>query len=556
MKQYTVVIALAMTCWMGLLQPVTASTYLPVNHPVYDFLERMETRGVLPLSHLGIRPTTRTYAARLLSRVYAEKEQLSETDREELNHLLEEFRYDLPQDFLIEFSKIDSSPVSHLPDCMQFLYSNRQNLYSSVSEDVTLFFDPIFIWSTTRRDSNINPENNRINVAGNGFVLRGTVGEHVGFYVDVCDSKEWGSRTYNGIPKSPGIGWFAQKGDHAEYDETRAYLTYENGPFVISYGRGENIWGRAKSGSLALSDNSPPFDQFRFEASFWKLRFMYVLGEIKQYPQISKIVYAEQVDTNHFVASQKYITAHRIEINLCKNLSLGLYESVIFGDRFDFSYANPVTFLRGAEHYNRDHDNAAMGADFQYIFRTMSVYGEFFIDDITTKKIGTDWWGNKFAYQAGLFIVEPLGLPGIDHRVEYTKIKPWVYTHKYPINSYAHYGDAIGYFSGPNSDVLFVESRKRFSRRLEVKLVYTRYRHGRNYPDLNIGGDISLGQIGEGIISSYFLNGIKSETIDVSIGFSFEIIRNLLLKGDYMLEYNHDEITNIITCSLALNGTE
>jgi hypothetical protein len=382
------------------------------------------------------------------------------------------------------------------------------------------------------------------------------VGEHVGFYVDVRDSKEWGSRTYNGIPKPPGIGWYAQKADHAEYDETRAHLTYENGPFVVSYGRGENIWGRAKTGSLSLSDYSPPFDQFRFEASFWKLRFIYVLGEIKQCPQISKLVYEEQVDKNHFVAAQKYLTAHRVEIDVWDNLSLGLYESLIFGDRFDLSYANPITFLRGAEHYNRDHDNAAMGADFRFVHRGLSIYGDFFIDDITTKKIGTDWWGNKFAYQAGLFIVEPFRLPGIDLRAEYTKIKPWVYTHKYPINSYAHYGDALGYFSGSNSDVLFMEARKRFNERLEVQFIYSKYQHGANYPDLNIGGDISQGQIPEGVTTSHFLEGIISERTSFNVEFSYEIFRNLIVEGSYAIKKHDNKKVNVIYLSLALNGIE
>ena len=535
-----------------------ASPYLPVNHRVYDFLERMETLGIIPLSRLGMRPTTRTYAAGLLAEVYKMRERLSRVDREELEYILEEFRYDLPSDFRLESSE-DHGPLPHLPKFLNFLYNNRQNLYSSVGDNYTLFFDPVIVRSTTRRDSSIEPEENEVNIAGNGFILRGTVGEHVGYFVDVRDSREWGSRDYPSasVNTTPGRGFESFKGDHAEFDETHAHLTYQNGPFILSWGRGENIWGRGKSGTLALSDYSPPYDQLRFETNFWRLRFCYLLGEIKQYPQISKIRCENPVDGNQFVASQKYITAHRTEIDFLKNLSIGLYEVVIFGDRFEFSYANPVNFLRGAEHYNGDHDNAALGADFRYIHSGVSVYGDFFIDDITTKKIGTDWYGNKFGMQVGLYTVEPFGLDGFDARVEYTRIKPWVYTHKYPINSYTQYGDELGYFSGPNSDVFYMEMRKRVTRKLETRFVFTRKRHGANFTDRNIGGDILQGQAApKGTTSSRFLDGIRTETVSAGLGLSFEIARNLFFACGYALDNKGGESMNVFTLSLALNGVE
>lgn len=554
-KNKTYVIAFIVTLWIFSPYPAGAAPYLPVDHMVYDFLERMETLGIIPLSRLGIRPTTRTYAARLLAEVYKMRERLSRIDREELEYILDEFRHDLPTCFRLE-SPENHRPLPRLPKFLNFLYYNRQNLYSSVSENHTLFLDPVIVRSTTRRDSSNNPEENEVNVAGNGFVIRGTVGEHVGYFVDVRDSQEWGSRTYHGGWKPPGIGWYAQKGDHAEFDETHAHITYQNGHFLISWGRGENIWGRGRSGTLALSDYSPPYDQLRFEVGFWRLRFNYLLGEIKQYPQISKIRYENPMGSNQFVASQKYIAAHRMEIDIFKNLSVGLYEVVIYGDRFEFSYANPVNFLRGAEHYNRDHDNATLGADFRFIRSGVSVYGDFFIDDIMTKKIGTDWWGNKFGMQIGLYTVEPFGLEGFDTRLEYTRIKPWVYTHKYPINTYTHYGDGLGYFSGPNSDVFFVEMRKRFTSRLETMFVFTRKRHGANFPDRNIGGDISQGRQPEGTTSSRFIDGIMTETTSAGLGLSFEIARNLFFNGEYALENNGDESINVFTISFALNGVE
>ena len=173
-----------------------------------------------------------------------------------------------------------------------------------------------------------------------------------------------------------------------------------------------------------------------------------------------------------------------------------------------------------------------------------------------TKKIGTDWFGNKFGMQAGLYAVEPFGVDGFDTRVEYTRIKPWVYTHKYPINTYTHYGDGIGYFSGPNSDVFFMEMRKRFTRWFETGFIFTKLRHGANFPDRNIGEDILQGKQPEGTTSSLFLDGIRTDTMSAGFDVFLEIARNLFFQGGYALEKKSGERMNVFNLSLALNGVE
>ena len=59
-------------------------------------------------------------------------------------------------------------------------------------------------------------------LSANGFITRGTIGNHIGFHIDVRDSKEWGSRSYpeKFVTTMPGRGFAVFKGDHAEFDES------------------------------------------------------------------------------------------------------------------------------------------------------------------------------------------------------------------------------------------------------------------------------------------------------------------------------------------------
>ncbi len=248
------------------------------------------------------------------------------------------------------------------------------------------------------------------------------------------------------------------------------------------------------------------------------------------------------------------MSGHRLEVDLTDRVNIGLYEAVVFGGRWDMSYLNPVMFLKGAEHFNGDHDNAVMGMDFRvFVHRTHSIYGEFFIDDITTTKLGTDWYGNKLAYQIGTFIITPFGFDDLDCRIEYTRVNPWVYTHRTPINRYDHYGDVLGYPAGPNSDEVFVELRKRFSRRFHSSLAFARRRHGVNPPGENIGGDSRAGFSDGNSKSAKFLAGIRETTNLLSLDLSYELLWELFLKVGYTYEEIDGDSVPIYRFSFGMN---
>ncbi|MFC1538691.1 capsule assembly Wzi family protein [Candidatus Latescibacterota bacterium] len=533
-----------------------ATSYLPVSHRVYDFLERMEHLEVLPGAHLGAKPLTRAEVARLLFSIPNDSNWLTDNEIDEMRYLRAEFKNDFFDNNRLAWD--DRGPVEHIPNFLKgFVYRNRRNLYSSNGENYSLYFDPVIVREASLGKEHITSKDDNVYTFSNGFKIRGTVGDHMGFDIDVRDSKEFGSRDYSDdtIRTMPGRGWVTSKGDHVEFDETSAHIAYTNGPFTVMYGRGKNIWGRGQSGTLALSEYSSPYDMLRLETDFWKLKFIFFAAEIEQQPSVAYNYFNDSMSgVSDSVMVKKRMTGHRVELNLTERINVGLYENVVYAGRWDWSYLNPVMFLKGAEHNNGDHDNAFMGMDFRIIpHHAHSIYGEFLIDDITTTKLGTDWYGNKLAFQIGTFLVMPFGLRDVDARIEYTRIKPWVYTNRIKYNAYTHYGDIIGHPLGPNSDEIFMQFRKRFSWRFHTALTFARIRHGANPDGINVGGDPLVGYKDGDSKTSKFLAGDLETSKRISLDMSYELLWELFLRIGYSYDDFNGDSTNIYRFSLGLN---
>lgn len=546
-------VAVVMTSSAAFSQP---TTYLSPEHRVYEFLDIMTHRFPMTNAFLATKPMTRADAARLVFSLEDKRRWMSSAEREELDCLLDEFAPDrLSRSGLIWQ---DEGPIERMPGFLKdVLYRNRRNFFSASGGNYTLFLDPVVtrqgVWGKTRDGKS----DDNVYTSGNGFLVRGTIGDHVGYHVDVRDSKEWGSRTYpeNTSTTMPGRGYVKYTGDSAEFDETYAHLTYSQGPFILTYGRDRSVWGYGSRGTLLLSGYGAPYDMVRLETAFRNIRFVFFTAELEQYPPIAQFYYSmpEGVPADS-VTVKKRLSGHRIEFAFGDRLMIGLHETVVYGGRWDMAYLNPVMFLKGAEHANGDHDNAAMGADFQlFINRAHSIYGELLIDDITTTKLGTDWYGNKLGYQIGTFLVRPLGIHDLDVRAEYTRIKPWVYTHRMSLNSYTHYGDVLGHPLGPNSDELTFQVRRRFSRRLHTSLTYSKGRHGDNTADRNVGGD-PLDGFGPGDSeNARFLDGIRSNHTSYAFDMSYEIAWQLFCRAGYARESYDGDGFNVYRFSIGLN---
>ena len=121
---------------------------------------------------------------------------------------------------------------------------------------------------------------------------------------------------------------------------------------------------------------------------------------------------------------------------------------------------------------------------------TEVLFDEFRIAELRTPSDG--WWGNKWSWQLGVHatdVVRPLQLA---LRAEYTRTRPFTYSHRDPRNAYLHYSDLLGHPAGPNTEeiALFAEARPR--PRIFGALTFVVGRNGRNTATENFGRDPGL----------------------------------------------------------------
>ena len=82
-------------------------------------------------------------------------------------------------------------------------------------------------------------------------------------------------------------------------------------------------------------------------------------------------------------------------------------------------------------------------------------YNSLVLDELSWQDLFSNWWGNKYSYQLGMFISSKnMKMP--DLRIEYTATRPWAYTH--PDFSYTHRESPLGALNGPSSISFRLES--------------------------------------------------------------------------------------------------
>jgi hypothetical protein len=467
----------------------------------------METRGVLQGIRDGIRPFSREKFAKCILLIQKSAEEdpscLTPVDMRILNRLKGEFSDEL-QGVTVHIPKDQFEP----------------HFYTWSGKPGYFHLDGILNTDVFLRDRGMPTSESRIYSVSYGGILRGAFRD-LGFYSDNRIFEEWGSRKYQenykasmGYPNSVN-----RDSSLSVWDITVGYLVFSIKGIRFQFGRDNIRWGPAYWGGLMFSGMAPAFDLLKITAETGPFSFAWFHGSLRS-------------DFTH-----KWISAHRLEVSILKNLDLGFSESVIYGNRgLEPAYLNPLIPYLVAEHTLGDKDNVSMGLDFDYHgIRNLKIYGDFFIDDLfSPMDIFSDFYGNKVAFTTGGFWTDPLGLNNSSIRLEYTRIEPYVYTHEDTVNVYENYNVGLGHFLQPNSDALTIGFIKQISLQLKTGFLFQWIRHGegnRRTPHRKEEGD-----------TKKFLSGIVERKQLIGFDFQWELRRDLWLKTG--INRIHEKNTN------------
>ncbi|MAE70101.1 MAG: hypothetical protein CME06_06490 [Gemmatimonadetes bacterium] len=401
---------------------------VPLRHRLYPFVARIQVRSSdLPLFAQS-RPYIRSDAAKLIrwveKRVTEGALVLSAGEEHDLDALRREFAAELGRDVEGAGTEPYALVIEEDGDRLVLdLYASES--YVAAGDEATEALD--LTASTTT-------------VGGH---MRATLGGRLALSADVRNTRLQGSSGRSTFVARHGPP-STKAGEEGEFqDSADGYAAISTPIADLSIGKSLLDWGPGRSGRLLLGSDSYAFDQIRLTRALGPLRFVAVHGWVRG---------------DH---EPRYLAAHRIEAKIHPRLSLGGGEAVVYGqtDRlesererggFQLEYLLPLFPLHVAEHYLGDLDNNLMSFDaFWLPVDGLALWGELLIDDFNTSR-AWNHFGNKLGWVGGARAV--FGSTGIDAGIEYSRLDPWVYTHRLDGHSYTHFDRSLGHWLLPNSD--------------------------------------------------------------------------------------------------------
>ncbi len=420
---------------------------VPIGEDVYGLLRHLSVRGIIQGYSEASLPISEHDIVEFLTQTTGKD--LSTSEREQVEKYLRTYTR-IPYDAISVFPAESSEPFfsgSVFSDKDKYLYRWRDTASHS---DIQVNF----IGSLEYRHRT-QPESGTSVLGVIGGRIQGTLSGHVGYYMQTTNGQSFGDSSI--ALEDPVIGKnknFAIFSNHTFYDFTSAEVVYNTDWFTGKLTRIPMSFGGSYQGdNVIVSSNVPLYDALSLGAHVGAVRYQAVFSSLLGDARFSS---KPEPNYNTYGATAyidpKYMALHHVNIALGDNFDFGFTDITIFSRRFDIAYLNPFAFLKSIEHSLSDRDNGLLATHVRWrITNGLEFRGEGLMDDISASKIGTGYWGNKFAWQAGLMWAAPLGLNDFDIAVEYTRVEPYTYSHFNAQNAFTTSGTSLGSQIGPNS---------------------------------------------------------------------------------------------------------
>ncbi len=506
--------------------------HVPVGHPVYDFFDRMSVKGFLPDYSRASQPIARKQAVQFIDSLQQFKNEFTQSEVSLLLRFEDEFvKEQLGTQEHVDLFRGDQS----FAEKIQNVFTDKEKFLYSWRDSSTTFFME-FLASGDYRTAIAKENKSNVFLGQVGGRFRGTVKSFLGYALQATNGTDLGSKgfalTDRVLRQNANFADFG----NSFFDFTEAYLSADFGWGNIVLGKERFLIGSGIGTQLIVSANAPTFDAVRFETHLGNFRYLFAHSSVLGQKQI--------LSNGRVYYDPKFLAVHRAEVKLFDAVRFGVFESIIYANRYlDLAYINPINFFKSAEHALGDRDNSLLGFDLQsFSIPGIQLYGTWLIDDIDFSKMGSHWWGNKFAWQAG--VNTTIFFPNTDIACELTRVEPYTYSHFISENNYTHKGYVIGAEIPPNADEWMFRIRHWIESKTIVTLTYQYNRHGQNeitedgILTRNVGGDALIGFVNgrdKDIVS--FLDGDRVTKNTITFNIRYEPFRNIVF--DFVYRYRH-----------------
>lgn len=525
---------------------------VPINNSVYTFLKEMKVKGILSFIREDDPILSRFEVKDLLNIVAQYQEELSSTEMKLLKKYQIEFSDSINPD---TSTQLFNPTTNFFSDLNQMFTDKVKYLYAVKDNENNIFFEWLGHFYHGQRFQPA-PTNNS-DLYDIGFRIRGTIFNHLGYNLTVIKGGESGNQRFAEIIEPRllyNFKWLENIENIGNYDFTYGYLKYHSEPvkdmnIMVELGREDVSLGYGYGSKLVLSTDHPILDFIKFNFDYGIINFSSMHASTTGY-------YSYNLDDRY----TKYIAFNRLKLKFKNLFDVGIGETMIYSGRgIELAYLSPVNFYKFTEMSIQDRDNGTLYLDMQTKFiKNLELQGTFFLDeDILGNLSDLEKYTNKTAYQVGAFWYEPLSINDLSLIIEYTKIRPYVYTHYDIKNNYTAYGALLGHRIGPNADELMIRANYNFSERLRFSSEYRYTRKGNNIYDdngnliKNVGGDAALSH-GFVVVNQQapFLDGQRVNYNFFSAGLRIEPLRGYIFDVSYNFQ-NKKNITKNISQNLS-----
>jgi len=512
--------------------------YVEITNPIYTYLDRIQSLHLIENYNSFEIPKTRKDITKYLQDIEIVKDQLNSIDARTLNDFLVEFGFDLSNSTETYYSLFDdTTDTPFFNQKEKFLY------YYTDSSKFNTFINFVgsgeYLYSNDQETST----NRNASLFTFGAEIRGTIYNNFGYFARATNGLQFGDTELASFKSNLRYNYkFNSDHDSSKFfDETIGYLSAEFDYIKFKIGRDRVNIGYGPS-KIIMDNYFPPMDYLSIQLNYSILDFSFLHGKLFGNTSIAS--------NGQRVITDKYIAYHRLGLNFSKHLQFGIGETIIYANRnMDLSYLNPFNFYKSAEHANQDRDNSMLFLDFRNnSFKGLMIYGTILMDDVDFTKLGTDWYGNKFIYNFGLtYEPFPESFP-LTLGVQYLRIDPYVYAHRFEGNNYTSMDIGVGPNLQPNSASYFFDIKYKPHYRVELRVSYQFINHGANEVDslgnvlVNYGGDILVGHRELDSDDVVFLNGVENRTDYFIFTAKYEPIKNYIftLKTDIVKNVKED----------------
>ena len=524
------------------------------------FLERIEVKSgeISNTLHSNIKPFSRGQIGEYLSKQDTSRHnKFSKTDRHNLEYLKND-NWEYIQDYVI-VENHSKKPI------FKQLYKNKSDMYFVKTDDFDIHISPILNVGFGHNSAfgKIPDKSTFINTRG--IEIRGNINKKLGFYTMVTDNQGSSAnflvdfyKNFEGYPYQSLVK--IKKDDinllQVDYFSALGYFTFRPiKSLTIAFGHDKNFIGSGIR-SMVLSDFSAPYLQLKTDLRIGRLQYLSILGQMTNMQVVNP-------PFSQLTNAPKYLAFHHLNINLTKTLNVGLFESVMYGNRktgFELNYLNPVIFYRFIEGYLGSSDNAMVGADFKLnLMKTISVYGQYFLDEYNSAEFKKDgWWSKKYAWQLGGKYFDVFKIKNLDVQYELNRARPFMYSHFTTYTNYVNYNLPVAHPLGANFKENIVSVKYQPHAKVFLSIVAMRALKGQDPDSSNYGGNIKLdnrvGRISD--YQNYIGQGFHDRIKNTEMVASIMVKHNLFVELLYQIRkdtYSVNETEKIYSLGIRWN---